>query len=187
MSGAKSVPIVEVVRHYSGIELTQKGREYWGLCPLHNEKTPSFAVNVQKNVWNCYGGCGGGSGIDFLMKLRGGISFKEACATIESDFGIVRDEWQQPAKTIEQTKASLISALDRKIDEVFNYCFAGRLALLAEIKRHNEAPGQMVHDLGLFEIVLEEIASGEPARVITALTLFERRKTDGKQFGGGNH
>ena len=187
MSGAKSVPILEVVRRYSGIELKQKGREYWGLCPLHNERTPSFAVNIQKNVWNCYGGCGGGSGIDFLMKLRGGISFKEACATIESDFGIVRDEWQQPAKTIEQTKASLISALDRKIDEVFNYCFAGRLAVLAELKRHDEAPGQMVSDLGLFEIVMEEIASGEPARVITALNLFERRKADGKHVGGGNH
>ena len=187
MSGAKSVPILEVVRRYSGIELKQKGREYWGLCPLHNEKTPSFAVNIQKNVWNCYGGCGGGSGIDLVMRLKG-LSFKDACLQIESDFNIRRDGgWQQPAKTIEQTKANIISVLDRKIDEVFNYCFAGRLALLAEIKRHNEAPGQMVSDLGLFEVVLEEIASGEPARVITALNLFERRKADGKHVGGGNH
>ena len=182
MSGAKSVPIIDIVRHYSGVELKQKGKEYWGSCPFHNERTPSFSVNPAKNIWHCFSCGAGGSSVDFVMKLKN-LSFPDACLHIEADFHLCRDGWQRPAKkTNEQTRASIISALDRKINEVFDFCFTSRIALLAEMKRHNEPPARMVHDLGLCEIVMEEIASGEPERVITALNLFGgRKRKNGKQ------
>lgn len=63
--------------HREGIELHQKGRDYWGLCPFHAEKTPSFKVSPERQAFYCFG-CGeGGDGITFIMK-RHNLSFKEA-------------------------------------------------------------------------------------------------------------
>ena len=61
-----------------GIELKQRGRHLVGLCPLHPEKTPSFSVNPEKQVWHCFG-CGKGGDVISLIQELKGISFKEAC------------------------------------------------------------------------------------------------------------
>ena len=59
--------ILDVVQ--SRVVLKKKGANYWGCCPFHNEKTPSFSVNVQKGIFKCFG-CGeGGDAITFLMKI----------------------------------------------------------------------------------------------------------------------
>jgi hypothetical protein len=50
------------------VELTSAGR---GLCPFHEDRVHSFAVNQEKNYWHCFAGCGGGSIIDFWMKRQG--------------------------------------------------------------------------------------------------------------------
>ena len=45
------------------VELRQRGREFWGCCPFHGEKTPSFKVNPDTGLWHCFGcGIGGGRG-----------------------------------------------------------------------------------------------------------------------------
>ncbi len=60
--------IVEVVSAY--VPLTKKGANYWGLCPFHHEKTPSFSVNAEKQIFHCFG-CGkGGGAIRFLMEME---------------------------------------------------------------------------------------------------------------------
>ena len=52
------------------IVLKKKGSNYWGLCPFHGEKTPSFSVNAQRGFFKCFG-CGvGGDAITFLMKIH---------------------------------------------------------------------------------------------------------------------
>jgi hypothetical protein len=61
----RSITVGELVSRY--IELDQQGR---GLCPLHDDNVKSFQVNTAKNYWSCYAGCGGGSVVDFMMKLR---------------------------------------------------------------------------------------------------------------------
>lgn len=67
----------------SGVDLKRSGRQLVGLCPFHNEKTPSFFVDVQKQVWNCLGECGarrgesGGDLFRFVMK-RDGLDFLAA-------------------------------------------------------------------------------------------------------------
>lgn len=77
---------IEEVRHQHpledylpkrGVELKRAGKELVGLCPLHKEKTPSFNVNVEKQAWNCRGGCGGGDLFLLVQKLDG-ITFTEA-------------------------------------------------------------------------------------------------------------
>ena len=60
----QAADIVEIVSGY--VELKQRGRNFFGLCPFHNEKTPSFSVNPDKQIFKCFGcGVGGGS-INFI-------------------------------------------------------------------------------------------------------------------------
>ena len=58
--------IVDVISKF--VDLKKNGDNYKGLCPFHNEKTPSFVVNENKQIFKCFG-CGeGGNVISFLMK-----------------------------------------------------------------------------------------------------------------------
>lgn len=67
--------IVDVISHY--VSLQRKGNNYFGLCPFHREKTPSFSVAADKQIFHCFG-CGvGGNVIHFIMKVEN-ISFPEA-------------------------------------------------------------------------------------------------------------
>ena len=69
------------------VSLKQKGREFSGLCPFHNEKTPSFTVNDQKGFYHCFG-CGAhGDIISFTINTEG-ISFKEAVIKLANDHNI---------------------------------------------------------------------------------------------------
>ncbi len=72
---AEKNDIYELVSQY--VSLKRSGSSYQGLCPFHNEKTPSFSVSPQKGIFHCFG-CGeGGNSIGFLMKIEN-ISFYEA-------------------------------------------------------------------------------------------------------------
>ncbi|MBS0426372.1 MAG: hypothetical protein JSR41_03680 [Proteobacteria bacterium] len=74
---ARKVDIYELVSQRYGVTLKKQGAEYVGLCPLHEEKTPSFSVNREKNVFRCHG-CGrGGDAIKFIRE-RAGCDFKSA-------------------------------------------------------------------------------------------------------------
>ena len=67
--------IVDIISQY--VHLTRKGRNYFGLCPFHTEKSPSFSVSPDRQIFHCFG-CGvGGNVYTFLMKIEG-ITFREA-------------------------------------------------------------------------------------------------------------
>ena len=67
--------IIDVISRY--VTLQRKGNSYFGLCPFHREKTPSFSATADKQIFHCFG-CGlGGNVIHFIMKVEN-ISFKEA-------------------------------------------------------------------------------------------------------------
>lgn len=69
------------------VRLVRKGQEFLGLCPFHNEKTPSFTVNNQKNFYHCFG-CGAhGNAINYVMEQRN-VSFKEALELLTKEAGI---------------------------------------------------------------------------------------------------
>lgn len=77
--------IVEIIGGY--VQLKKRGRNYIGLCPFHSEKTPSFTVSQDKQIFYCFG-CGvGGDVLSFLMKING-YSFAEAVTTLAVRAGI---------------------------------------------------------------------------------------------------
>ena len=78
--------IVEVISQY--VHLKRSGRNYFGLCPFHNEKSPSFSVSPDKQIFHCFG-CGvGGNVFTFISKIDG-IGFKEAIENLADRAGIV--------------------------------------------------------------------------------------------------
>lgn len=67
--------------------LKKTGANWWGLCPFHKEKTPSFSVNPSKGIYKCFG-CGeGGDALSYLVKTRG-IQFKELITDLANEFGL---------------------------------------------------------------------------------------------------
>ena len=77
--------IVDLVSE--SVRLTKKGRNYWGLCPFHSEKTPSFSVSADKQIFKCFG-CGkGGGAINFVMEMEN-LPFREAVEVLAKRAGM---------------------------------------------------------------------------------------------------
>jgi DNA primase len=91
--------IVEVVSDY--VTLRRRGVNYIGLCPFHNEKTPSFTVSPAKNICKCFG-CGkGGNPVNFIMELEN-LSYVEALRHLAKKYHIEIEEKELTAEQIEQ-------------------------------------------------------------------------------------
>lgn len=81
--------IVEVVSDY--VSLTKRGSNYMGLCPFHNERTPSFSVSPARGICKCFS-CGkGGSPINFIMEKEG-INYHDALLHLARKYGIKVEE-----------------------------------------------------------------------------------------------
>ncbi len=81
--------IVDVVSGY--LTLQKKGRNYFGLCPFHQEKTPSFSVNPEMQIFHCFGCGAGGNVFTFIMKIEG-VTFPEAVKLLAQTAGIILPE-----------------------------------------------------------------------------------------------
>lgn len=100
-----SFDIVEVIGRR--VELKQAGQNYVGLCPFHNEKTPSFSVNPERQFYHCFGCQSGGNVINFVMETEH-LSFPEAVSKLAQDKGIpipsVSSQEQQKEEKREQLR-----------------------------------------------------------------------------------
>jgi DNA primase len=81
----RRLDIVDLVSKY--VSLKKQGRNFIGLCPFHSEKTPSFIVSPEKQIYHCFGCHAGGNGINFLMQIEN-LSFPEAIEKLADSFGI---------------------------------------------------------------------------------------------------
>lgn len=85
----KSNDIVDVIGEF--VQLKKQGRNFFGLCPFHDEKTPSFSVTQDKQIFHCFGCKKGGNVITFLMELEG-YSFQETLKSLADRSGVVLPE-----------------------------------------------------------------------------------------------
>ena len=103
--------IVEVISQY--VHLKRSGRNYFGLCPFHNEKSPSFSVSPDKQIFHCFG-CGvGGNVITFISKIEG-LGFKESVENLAERAGI-------KLPTIGNNEDSKIEELKAKVYKVNSF------------------------------------------------------------------
>lgn len=93
------------------VKLIRKGREHHGLCPFHNEKTPSFTVNDDKGFFHCFG-CGAhGDAIGFEMRA-GHLSFTEAVERLAAEAGLEVPKATPEDRQREERRASLHDAME---------------------------------------------------------------------------
>ncbi len=97
------------------VKLTRKGREHTGLCPFHNEKTPSFSVSEEKGFFHCFG-CGAhGDIIGFAMRIEN-LSFPEAVQRLADEVGLVVPQTSPKEREFAQRKAGLLEIMDKACD-----------------------------------------------------------------------
>lgn len=112
--------ILDVVQ--SRVVLKKKGANYWGCCPFHNEKTPSFSVNVQKGIYKCFG-CGeGGDAISFLMKINN-QSFNDVIKDLAEQFNIELPSSKGDSKQYSEDKQQVKKLLEKTCDYYHNNLF----------------------------------------------------------------
>ncbi|MBQ0013636.1 MAG: DNA primase [Proteobacteria bacterium] len=112
------------------VPLVKKGQNYWGCCPFHNEKTPSFSVNEEKGFYHCFG-CGEhGDIISFTMKA-GNMDFRAAIAELADMAGLKLPEYKSKSPEKIASEESYISIYKdaQKIyaDALFSESGAGAL------------------------------------------------------------
>lgn len=112
--------ILEVVS--KDVILKKNGGNWWGLCPFHKEKTPSFSVNPAKGIYKCFG-CGeGGDALSYLLKTRG-ITFIDLIKELADDFGLELPNTHSDVKT-KDTKTQMIKACSRAAEFFQHSLFA---------------------------------------------------------------
>ena len=99
--------IVDVISTY--VKLQKKGSSYFGLCPFHNEKSPSFSVSRQKQMYYCFGCGAGGNVFTFLMEYEN-YTFVEALKYLADRAGVElpEEEYSREAKERADTRAILL-------------------------------------------------------------------------------
>ena len=99
--------IVDVISGY--VKLQRKGSNYFGLCPFHNEKSPSFSVSPGKQMYYCFGCGAGGNVITFIMEYEN-YSFTEALNLLAERAGVAlpKQEYSPEAKAQEDLKKNLL-------------------------------------------------------------------------------
>lgn len=127
--------VVEIISHF--VELKQKGRNHWGNCPFHGEKTPSFSVTPAKGIYKCFG-CGkGGDAISFIMDHEH-IDFKEAvklgAQKLKIDF-----TWAEQKNFNDQDykHKESIRIILRRAAEYFQSCITKNLVAQEYLKERN--------------------------------------------------
>ncbi len=103
------LPVSEIVGRK--VRLVRKGREHLGLCPFHNEKTPSFTVNDDKGFYHCFG-CGAhGDVINFVLETEG-LSFPETIERLAGQAGLQLPEYSPEDRQKSKVKKTLFDLME---------------------------------------------------------------------------
>jgi len=145
-----AVDIVEVVSAYT--ELRRSGQRFTGLCPFHDERTPSFSVSAAEKVYHCFG-CGVGGDVITFVEEKEGLQFADAVEALADRYGVEVEREQEDPRVEEQRKrrARLVEVLDRTATFYSRYLWESK-----EAKKARE----YLLGRGLSEEVLREFGVG---------------------------
>ena len=101
--------VSELIGEY--LKLEKSGTNYKALCPFHNEKTPSFMVNAERNFWYCFGCQKGGDIFSFLMEIEG-LEFREALERLADRTGVDLPKFQKINPQEKSQKQKLYEILE---------------------------------------------------------------------------
>ena len=125
--------IVAIVSRY--VSLKRSGSNYMGLCPFHNEKTPSFTVSDTKQLFHCFG-CGeGGDVISFIMKIEN-LTFPEAIEYLADMLGISLEKKNKTDEKLVQKKEKLYE-INREAARYYYYNLTNDKQALLYLKNRN--------------------------------------------------
>lgn len=140
--------IVEVISGY--VRLQKKGSNYFGLCPFHNEKSPSFSVSPGKQMYYCFGCGAGGNVITFLMEYEN-QTFPEAVRTLAQRAGIALPEANdsKEARQADSRRAKLLE-INKEAAKYFYYQLrTERGSVGMEYLRKRELSDETMNHFGL--------------------------------------
>lgn len=100
------------------VKLKKVGSKYFGLCPFHNEKTPSFCVTPTKQIFKCFG-CGKGGDVLEFVKEIGGLTFIEAIEVLAKEYNISIDTYNATSQPLPIPKTLHPSVLQPEPTAVF--------------------------------------------------------------------
>ncbi len=142
--------IVEVVSQQ--VILKKNGGHYWGLCPFHKEKTPSFSVNPALGIYKCFG-CGeGGDAISFIMKTQN-KEFMEVITELAERFGLEMPKNIQKSESSKGLKEEMIRACTKAV-EFYN------LRLLKDKSPETTAVLEYLTNRGITKEIIEKYSLG---------------------------
>lgn len=140
--------IVEVIGDY--VQLKRQGRNHFGLCPFHDEKSPSFSVTEEKQIFHCFG-CGKGGNVYTFLMEKEGFSFIDAVTYLADRANIELPKIKQHETAYSEDAQVVLSAsewLTKYYHHVLKYTEEGKLAL------------QYLHDRGLTETIIDQLQLG---------------------------
>ncbi len=108
--------IVDVISEF--VQLRKRGKNYIGLCPFHSEKTPSFTVSEEKQIYHCFGCHAGGNVFKFLMEFEK-ISFVESVQELAEKSGITL-EYSDEGGEERQTEQELLFDINHSVGRYFS-------------------------------------------------------------------
>ncbi len=108
----EKVDIVDFISRY--VKLKKTGRNFVGLCPFHKEKTPSFTVSPEKQLFYCFGCHTGGNVISFVMKYEN-LDFQDAVENIAREYGIPLKDWNKKTSSVYDALSELADFYHRTL------------------------------------------------------------------------
>ena len=93
------------------VKLVRKGRVFWGCCPFHNERSPSFKVENERRTYKCFGCNAGGDAFRWLMETEG-LTFPEAVERLAQEAGVELPKWSREDEEREEKRKSLYDVVE---------------------------------------------------------------------------
>ena len=144
--------MVEVVSAHT--DLRQRGKDWWGLCPFHDESTPSFKVNPLDKLYYCFG-CEASGDVFSFIEEKEGLSFPEAVESVAERYGVeLEREAEDPrAEAARRKRARLYELLERTSQFYVKYLWEGE-------KREAVRAREYLAERGLEEAALRRFGVG---------------------------